>query len=88
MTTRLCIACVRVEGWEAPLGPGPGVEVAQPGGGVQGGAPHRVRARDRVLDTACTQISILSSIYNSTVAEQVSITLTVLKSSRDSIRYK
>ena len=83
MTTRLCIACVRVEGWEAPLGPGPGIEVLQPGGGVQGGAPHRVRARDRVLDTACTQISIVSSSR-----AVISITLTVLKSSRDSIRYK
>ena len=87
MTTRLCIACVRVEGWEAPLGPGPGVEVAQPGGGVQGGAPHRVRARHRVLDTACTQISILSILSSSRAV--ISITLTVvLKSSRDSIRYK
>ena len=81
-----CIACVLVEGWEAPLGPGPGVEVLQPGGGVQSGAPHRARARDRVLDTACTQISIVSSVYNLTVAEQVSIK--VLKSPRDSIRYK
>ena len=81
MTTRLCIACVRVEGREAPLRPGPGVEVSQPGGGVQGGAPHRVRARDRVLDTACTQISIVSSSR-----AVISITLTVLKSSRDSIR--
>ena len=53
----------RVEGWEAPLRPGPGVEVSQPGGGVQGAAPHHARARGRVLDTACTHISILSSIY-------------------------
>ena len=52
----------RVEGREAPLRPGPGVEVSQPGGGVQGAAPHRARARGRVLDTACTQISIVSTI--------------------------
>ena len=78
----------RVEGGEAPLRPGPGVEVSQPGGGVQGGAPHHARARGRVLDTACTHISIVSTIYpvsfNSSLAvKYLSISLTVIMSPRE-----